>query len=102
MLENDRHLAIDVLLGEGTEAARGVGGEGEVDLPLAGILRGAIFGGAAEVAAGDDGRAAQNVPDFTLIGSRARRFVAACGDFAGWRKHAGVRGERRRTYQTSP
>src|SRR6266571_8807406 len=62
VLEDNGHLAADVLFREGAEAARGVRGKREIDLPLPGHLRIAVFLGAAQVATGDDRGAVEQIP----------------------------------------
>ena len=62
MFEDDGHLAADVLFREGAEAARGVRGKREIDLPLPGHLRIAVFLGAAQVATRDDRGAVEQIP----------------------------------------
>ena len=67
VLEDDGHLTADVLLGEGTEAASAVGRQGEIDLPLTGIVGVAILSGTAQVAPGDHGGAIQDVPHLASV-----------------------------------
>src|SRR5690348_4408427 len=66
VIQYDGHLPADVLLRKRAEAASRFRGERKVHDPLARVIRVAIFRGAAKVAAGDNGPAAQDVPTFAL------------------------------------
>src|SRR5258708_38659302 len=67
VVQNDGHLTAEILLGERSETPSCFGGEGEVNLPHAGIRRVAILDGAAQVATGDGGRAAHDIPGVARV-----------------------------------
>src|SRR5260370_40910580 len=67
VVQNDGNLTAEILLGERSETPSCFGGEGEVNLPHAGIRRVAILDGAAQVATGDGSRAAQHIPGLARV-----------------------------------
>src|SRR4029077_8403623 len=77
VIQNNGHLAANVLLSEGSKALGGLRREREIHLPHARIRGVAIFHGAAQIAAGDDWGAAQDVPAFG--GVKSPRGVARLG-----------------------
>src|SRR5260370_36936076 len=86
VIQNDGHLAANILLREGAEAPRGFGRQSEINLPHAGIRRAAVLDGSAQVAAGDDSRTAQHIPSFAGVAStggiahvRAARLIVRGG-----------------------
>src|SRR2546426_863636 len=85
---NDGHLAMEVLLRERTEAARGIRREREIHLVLAGIVGVAILDGAAEVAASNDGGAVQDIPALAGVDSTGgvTGLGAAGNEFRAWRQ----------------
>ena len=64
VFEHDAELLADILFGERTEPAARFGGKREIHIVEAGIFRAAHGGGAAQVAAGDDRDAVDQVPAF--------------------------------------
>src|SRR5262249_10283299 len=96
VIEHDGHLAMEVLLGERTKALRSIAGQREIDLILAGVVHAAIFDRVTQIAAGQDGSAAEDVPDFSAFGTAACRAVLRTARYefrTGW-KHAAMRSER--------
>ena len=96
IVEHDGHAVADVRFGEGAEAGRGSGRKRELHVILAGIGGAGLRGRAAQVLAGDDGSAIQNVIDLlrSLPGSGA--FRLAGNDFCAGRQNATVRCQRGR------
>ncbi len=95
VIQNDGHLAANILLREGAEAPRGFGRQSEINLPHAGIRRAAVLDGAAQVAAGDGSRTAQHIPSFAGVDSTGgiARLRAAGHKFRAGRQHAAMSSE---------
>ncbi len=92
MFQDDGHLAALVLFRERTETARCFGGQGEVYLPLSGIIGVTVLGGAAQVTARDNRSAIQDVP--ALPGFRrascGSRLGTAGDEFRAWRQNTAM------------
>src|SRR5260370_15793863 len=92
VIQNDGHLAANILLSEGPEALGGFRREREIHLPEARIRVVAILHCAAQVAAVNGSGAAQDIPGFAGIDSTrgAARLRAAGDEVRAWRQNPAV------------
>src|SRR5713101_2766459 len=95
VLEDDGQLAPFVLFREGSKAVRGFGSQHKINLPLAGVICVARFGSVLKIPAGNNRRAANQVPHFTRFrcAGGGTGFVSAWQQFRAWGKNSVMCGE---------